>query len=231
MLDVPQPIIAGVHGATVGGGLSLSLAADVRIAGTNPKPEKKKTLSCYSMGLETHSYYHPYHRIVGYVLCDVRQTWIDWVRNTVLFLLSIDDLNLPIITFCRCEMGSSYFLPRLIGASFASEILITGNFVDVVHNSHIRMNSRARLIQLRCIITTHVLELGKQSRENGSGFESRPRCTAKGYLSRSRKSDAQSDPAGAEADKGGTRKQLRGWIAETPDRPRRQAADSLSQRP
>lgn len=29
-----------------------------------------------------------------------------------------------------CDMGSSYFLPRLVGASIASEFLLTGNFMD-----------------------------------------------------------------------------------------------------
>ncbi len=29
-----------------------------------------------------------------------------------------------------CDMGSSYFLPRLVGASIASEFLLTGNFID-----------------------------------------------------------------------------------------------------
>jgi enoyl-CoA hydratase/carnithine racemase len=29
-----------------------------------------------------------------------------------------------------CDMGSSYFLPRLIGASVASELILTGRFID-----------------------------------------------------------------------------------------------------
>ncbi len=29
-----------------------------------------------------------------------------------------------------CDIGSSYFLPRLVGASLASELLLTGNFIE-----------------------------------------------------------------------------------------------------
>jgi enoyl-CoA hydratase/carnithine racemase len=29
-----------------------------------------------------------------------------------------------------CDMGSSYFLPRMVGASVASEMLLTGRFLD-----------------------------------------------------------------------------------------------------
>jgi enoyl-CoA hydratase len=29
-----------------------------------------------------------------------------------------------------CDVGVSYFLPRLVGASVAAELLLTGNFVD-----------------------------------------------------------------------------------------------------
>jgi len=29
-----------------------------------------------------------------------------------------------------CDMGSSYFLPRLVGVSLASELLLTGNFIN-----------------------------------------------------------------------------------------------------
>ncbi len=29
-----------------------------------------------------------------------------------------------------CDMGSSYFLPRLVGSSLASELILTGRFID-----------------------------------------------------------------------------------------------------
>lgn len=37
MREIPQPVICGVHGAASGGGFSLALAADVRIAGRTMK--------------------------------------------------------------------------------------------------------------------------------------------------------------------------------------------------
>jgi enoyl-CoA hydratase/carnithine racemase len=77
MRRCPQPIIALVHGAACGGGFSLALAADIRIAG-----ESAKMNAAYiTMGLT------------------------------------------------GCDMGSSYFLPRLVGTSVASELLLTGRFI------------------------------------------------------------------------------------------------------
>ncbi len=34
------------------------------------------------------------------------------------------------IGLSACDMGASYFLPRLIGTSIASELMLTGNFID-----------------------------------------------------------------------------------------------------
>ena len=78
MRRCPQPIIALVHGAACGGGFSLALAADIRIAGESAK------------------------------------------------------MNAAYITIglTGCDMGSSYFLPRLVGTSVASELLLTGRFID-----------------------------------------------------------------------------------------------------
>ena len=78
MRRCPQPVIALVHGAASGGGFSIALAADVRIAGES-------------------------------------------ARMNAAFIR---------IGFSGSDMGSSYFLPRLVGLSIASELLLTGRFVD-----------------------------------------------------------------------------------------------------
>lgn len=78
MRKCPQPIIALVQGAACGGGFSLALAADIRIAS-----ETVKMNAAYIR--------------IGYTGCD---------------------------------MGSSYFLPRLVGASVAAELLMTGRFIE-----------------------------------------------------------------------------------------------------
>src|SRR6185312_32164 len=65
MHRAPQPIIACVHGAAAGGGLSIALAADVRIAGASAR------MNCA------------------------------YIR----------------VGLGGCDAGSSYFLPRIVGAS------------------------------------------------------------------------------------------------------------------
>jgi len=77
MRQCPQPIIALVHGAACGGGFSLLLSSDVRIAA----PSAKMNAAYIKIGLG------------------------------------------------GCDMGSSYFLPRLVGASVASELILTGKFI------------------------------------------------------------------------------------------------------
>ena len=77
MRKCPQPIIALVHGAACGGGFSLALASDIRIAGESAKMN------------------------AAYIK----------------------------IGLTGCDMGSSYFLPRLVGTSVASELLMTGRFI------------------------------------------------------------------------------------------------------
>jgi enoyl-CoA hydratase len=66
-----------VHGAACGGGFSLAMASDIRIAG-----ESAKLNAAY-------------------------------IR----------------IGLGGCDIGSSYFLPRLVGVSVASELLLTGRFI------------------------------------------------------------------------------------------------------
>ena len=78
MHRAPQPFIAAVHGVACGGGFSMTLAADVRLAGES-------------------------------------------MRMNAAFIR---------IGLTGTDMGTSYFLPRLVGMSVASELLLTGRFID-----------------------------------------------------------------------------------------------------
>lgn len=78
MRKCPQPIVALIQGPACGGGFSLALASDVRIAADTAKMN------------------------AAYIK----------------------------IGLTGCDMGSSYFLPRLIGASRAAEIIYTGRFIS-----------------------------------------------------------------------------------------------------
>ena len=77
MRKCPQPIISLVQGAACGGGFSLALASDIRVAGESAKMN------------------------AAYIK----------------------------IGLTGCDMGSSYFLPRLVGTSVSSELLMTGRFI------------------------------------------------------------------------------------------------------
>ena len=77
MRQCPQPVIGLVQGAACGGGFSLLLSSDVRIAA----PSARMNAAYIKIGLG------------------------------------------------GCDMGSSYFLPRLVGASIASELILTGKFI------------------------------------------------------------------------------------------------------
>lgn len=74
----PQVVVALVHGAAVGAGFALALAADIRIAG----PRAKMNAAFIKIGASA------------------------------------------------CDVGVSYFLPRLVGASVARELMLTGRFID-----------------------------------------------------------------------------------------------------
>lgn len=78
MRRCPQPVISLVQGAACGGGFSLALSSDIRIAGQSAR----MNAAYIKVGLS------------------------------------------------GCDMGSSYFLPRLVGTSVASELLLTGRFID-----------------------------------------------------------------------------------------------------
>ena len=77
MRRCPKPIVSLVQGAACGGGFSLALASDIRIAGETAKMN------------------------AAYIK----------------------------IGLTGADMGSSYFLPRLVGTSVASELLMTGRFI------------------------------------------------------------------------------------------------------
>ena len=77
MRRCPQPIIALVQGAACGGGFSLALASDIRIAATTAKMN------------------------AAYIRAGLT----------------------------ACDMGCSYLLPRLVGLSIASELMMTGRFI------------------------------------------------------------------------------------------------------
>jgi enoyl-CoA hydratase len=77
MRQIPQPIIAAVHGSVAGGGLGFAMASDIRIAGEDAN-----------------------------------------------FINASINIGLT-----GADMGSSYFLPRLINLSRAAEIIYTGRGV------------------------------------------------------------------------------------------------------
>ena len=78
MRQCPQPIISLIQGPACGGGFSLAMASDIRIAGESAR------MNCA------------------------------YIR----------------IGLGGCDMGSSYFLPRLVGASLAAELILTGKFIN-----------------------------------------------------------------------------------------------------
>jgi enoyl-CoA hydratase len=90
MHRAPQPIIACLRGAATGGGFSLALAADVRVAGESAR------MNCA------------------------------YIR----------------VGLGGCDAGSSYFLPRIVGASVAAELILTGNFIDAARAERVGLVSR-----------------------------------------------------------------------------------------
>lgn len=78
MRELPQVVIAAVHGPAAGGGLALALGADIRVAG----PAARFAVSFVRIGLS------------------------------------------------GADIGVSWLLPRLVGASTAFELLLTGRLID-----------------------------------------------------------------------------------------------------
>lgn len=78
MRRCPQPLIAAVNGPAAGGGLSLALACDVRIA----TPAARFACSYVNLGLS------------------------------------------------GCDVGSSYFLPKLVGPGWAADLIYSGRLVE-----------------------------------------------------------------------------------------------------
>lgn len=88
--SIPQPVIAAVNGAAIGGGLCLAMACDIRLAS-----------------------HHAYFRAAG-------------INNGL----------------TACELGLSYLLPRAIGITRASELMLTGRDVSASEASEIGIVSR-----------------------------------------------------------------------------------------
>jgi enoyl-CoA hydratase len=91
MRECPQPIIALIQGAACGGGLSLALAADIRIAGHSAK------------------------------------------MNSAFIRIGLGG----------CDLGTSYFLPRIAGSSLAAELILTGRFIDAARAERLGLVSAA----------------------------------------------------------------------------------------
>lgn len=88
--EIPQPVIAAVHGPASGGGFSLSVASDIRIAD------------------ETARFNAAFVRIGA----------------------------------SGGDLGISWLLPRIVGASGASELLYTGRFLDAAEAKAMGLVSR-----------------------------------------------------------------------------------------
>jgi len=88
--NLRQPVIAAVNGPASGGGLALSLAADIRIAATSA------------------------------------------TFNAAFVRIGLSG----------CDIGVSWLLPRLIGASRSHELMLTGRLVDATEADRIGLVSR-----------------------------------------------------------------------------------------
>ncbi|MDB5711261.1 MAG: Enoyl-CoA hydratase [Sphingomonas bacterium] len=92
MRRCPQPIVALLHGAAVGGGFALALASDIRLAA----PDTRMNAAFIKIGIG------------------------------------------------GCDVGVSYFLPRLVGASLAHELMLTGR--DLLADRALRLGLVAEVV-------------------------------------------------------------------------------------
>jgi enoyl-CoA hydratase/carnithine racemase len=93
MRRCPQPIVALLHGAAVGGGFALALASDIRLAA----PDTRMNAAFIRIGIG------------------------------------------------GCDVGVSYFLPRLVGASLAHELMLTGR--DLLADRALRLGLVADVVE------------------------------------------------------------------------------------
>ena len=107
MRDMPQPIIAAVNGCAFGGGLCLSLGADLRFC--------SESAVFNASGI------------------------VNGLTST--------------------ELGASYLLPRLVGASRSNDILLTGRKVDAAEAERIGLVSR---VLPDGKVVEHAVEVGEQ---------------------------------------------------------------------
>eukprot|EP00438_Fugacium_kawagutii_P013997 Skav200410 [mRNA] locus=scaffold236:283763:288433:- [translate_table: standard] len=95
---IPQPVVCGVNGPAVGGGMSLALAGDLRVG----SKQKARFLPTFvKLGLGGHQ--GPHSRPMGGEA---------YGRHK------------------RGELGTSYFLPRLVGRGRAAAALLTGKEIS-----------------------------------------------------------------------------------------------------
>ena len=87
LYELPIPVIAGVNGVAVGGGLAFALHSDIRIAST--------------------------HARFGSVFIKAG--------------------------FSSMDMGTSYLLPKIVGAGVARELMLTGRIIDADEAYRIRL--------------------------------------------------------------------------------------------
>jgi enoyl-CoA hydratase len=110
--ELPQPVIAAVHGAAVGGGLALALASDLRVASED-------------------AFFASHFIRVGLSSCDV---------------------------------GTSYLLPRIVGATRAAELMLTGRRFSASEAD--RMGMLNRLVAARDELLPAAQELAAGVIEN-----------------------------------------------------------------
>jgi len=116
MRQAPQPIIALVNGAAVGGGLSLALAADLRLI----SPDARFGAAYINNGMG------------------------------------------------GADCGSSYFLPRFIGAGRAYEFLLTGDYIDA--ETALSLGLVSRVLPREELLNAALELAGRMCRKNPLGL-------------------------------------------------------------